>query len=113
MELNLVAFDAASTVDTIKSGAIDAVQWLGRQLTLIKDFALSVIAKVVEFAKPAFENLAHFFRELFESAKEWISANREIAVPVGIGGAVAAFGAIASYILFCGKKEEADKTDGK
>ena len=105
MNFNLVAAEA-STVDTIKTGAISTAQWLGHQVAVIKDGILAAIVKIVEFAKPLFANLAEFFGDLFDSAKTWISANREIAVPVGIGGLVAAFAAVAGYVLFCNKPED-------
>jgi len=110
MNFNIVAADAASTVDTIKSGAINTAQWLGHQITVIKDTVLTAIAKIVEYAKPLFENLAQYFGELFESAREWVNANREIAVPVGVGGIVAVFAGVAGYVLLFNKGEEKPAT---
>lgn len=104
MNFNIVAAEA-STVDAIKSGAISTAQWLGHNISVIKDTVLAAIAKIVEYAKPLFANLAQYFGEIFESAREWVNANREIAVPVGIGGVVAAFAAVAGYVLFCNKED--------
>ena len=106
--INLVSADAAGTgaVDTIKSGTNDFVQWLGRSVSLAKDTLVALVSKIIEFVGPAIEKAGQFFKESFANLSDYINANRDVAVPVGIASVVAIFAGVAGYVLLCGKGED-------
>ena len=105
MNFNIVAAEAASTVDSIKSGAISTIQWLGHQISALKDTVVAAITKIIEYVKPLFTNIAQYFGEIFEAAKEWIKENRELATYGGIGSLAAAFAVVGGYLYFSKEKD--------
>ncbi|NGX38593.1 MAG: hypothetical protein K1000chlam2_01767 [Chlamydiae bacterium] len=97
MAVNQVAEATTGTFDQIKGKVVNAANWLGRQVaslaTSIKDLAL----RVVEWAKPFFNTIAKFFVETFDKTKEYIVANKEIALPAALIGIVGTVIGLACY----------------
>lgn len=101
--------NAPSTWDTIRNGAIDGANWIGRQVqwlgSTIKDYAF----KVFEWAKPFFQAIGKFCVERFEQVKELIANNKETSIILLAGVAITAVTVLAARHICCGdeaKKEE-------
>ena len=113
MHINLVSADAATgagAIDTIKSGANDIVNWLGRGVSLAKDTIVALVSKIISSVGPVFESITQFVKESFANIKDYIDANSDIAVPVGIASVVALFAGVAGYVLLCGEKSDGQTT---
>jgi len=95
--------NSPSTWNTIKQGAIDGVNWVGRQVqwlaSTIKDYAI----KVVEWAKPFFQTIGKFCVEQYDKVKELIVNNKEASLFAAALVAIVSIASIAGVYLFCNK----------
>lgn len=97
---------ATGTVDTVKSGAVSAAEWLCRQVTVVKDVVVSTVAKIIAFIRPLFSNAGTYLRnagvyfgKVFQSLGTWASTHRDAALALGVGGALASTAAIVLCVL--------------
>lgn len=89
---------AVSTFDQLKETTLNAVNWMGKNIqqlgSNVKDYSL----KVVEWAKPFFQNLVKMFAETFDKVKAFVLANKQVSIAVGV-----AIPVIAGLTIFASK----------
>ncbi len=89
---------AASTFDQLKETTLNAVNWMGKNIqqlgSNVKDYSL----KVVEWAKPFFQNLAKMIVDTFDKVKAFVLANKQVSIAVGV-----AIPVIAGLTMFASK----------
>jgi len=101
------ATGAPSTFDAMKQGALQTVNWMGRQIQILGSTIKEYAMKIVEWAKPFFQNIATMLGETFDKVKEFALANKEVSIAVGIAIPVIAAAAIGAYFLVSGEGSSA------
>lgn len=96
---------SAGTFETIKNTTLDAINWMGRKVSLvlstIKDYAL----KVAEYVKPFFQKIGRALVNSFDKVKEFVVTHKEFVVGSGIAVIVGILSVLV-YNNLCGKKED-------
>lgn len=91
-----------STFENVKQGALSTVNWMGKQIqwlaSTIKDSAI----KVFEWAKPFFQSIGKMLGETYDKVREFVIANKEASIAVGVAIPVVAGLALGAYLLLKG-----------
>lgn len=95
-----IADATTSAFDQVKHGVINAANWLGRQVTWLASSIKDIAMRIVEAVKPAFASLVHFVREQSAKVKDFLVANKEIAIPASIAALAASALIVLAYKLF-------------
>lgn len=101
--LTAPATGAPSTFDAMKQGALQTVNWMGKQIQVLGSTIKEYAMKVVEWVKPFFQNAAKMLGETYDKVRELALANKEVSIAVGIAIPVIAALAIGSYFLLSGE----------
>jgi glucose-6-phosphate isomerase len=101
---------SAGTLETLKQGALQTVNWMGRQVQAFAHTVGDVAMRVINFMKPFFQNLAKVFGEFVSKARTFAMNNKEVTV-AGIGGAfVISALALLAYFHYRAERPEEGAT---
>ena len=75
---------AASTFDQIKGGALNTVNWMGKQIQWLGSTIKQYAIKIFEWAKPFFQNIGKMLAETYDKVREFVIANQTASIAVGI-----------------------------
>lgn len=90
-----------SNYDQFRNGAVNAVNWLGRQAQWIGSSCKDFGSKVAEFVKPFFHAVMKIVCESFDKVREVVIANKEIAGPAAIGAILLTIVALTFTQVIC------------
>lgn len=95
-----------STFYQIRNGALNAVYWVGKQIQwfgrTIKDYAV----KIYEWAKPFLEAVGKTIAHSYEKLRDFIIANKNVSLAVGLAVPVATAIALATYFIFYNEQRD-------
>lgn len=101
------AAGAPSTFDAMKQGALQTVNWMGRQIQVLGSTIKEYAMKIVDWAKPFFQNVAKMLGETYDKTMEFAKANKEISLAVVIGVPLVAIASIFAYFALNGESSQA------
>lgn len=100
----------SSNYEMVREGALRAVNWLGRQVSTISSSVKDLVVKIIAWAKPFFVCLQKFVCETFDKSKEFLIANRQVALPGAIIALVAVIAALSIDKIACSGEQRAAPT---
>ncbi|NGX47971.1 MAG: hypothetical protein K1000chlam3_01357 [Chlamydiae bacterium] len=98
-----------STFENVKQGALNAVNWMGKQIQWLTSSIKEYAVKVFEWAKPFFQNIGKMLGETYDKVREFTITNKEASIAVGITAVVSIGLGIGAYLLCCNKEEAKDE----
>lgn len=91
-----------STFDQVKETAAKTFNWIGRQVQWLANTLKDIVMKIVETVKPFFVAVFKFIQDQSTKVRDYIVANKEVFIPVGITIPFVLMLALGSWYLFCG-----------
>jgi hypothetical protein len=104
----VVTANPVSTFDQVKGTALKAVNWLGRQIQWLKNTVVSWVTNVIQAIKPYLARVAKVGVDGYQRVRDYIMANKEVAIPVTVTAVFATVATLAAYFLCCDNKDAAE-----
>lgn len=99
---------ATSTFDNFKTGVLQAVNWMGRQIQWLGSTIRHYAIKAYEFVKPFFESIGRVLADGYAKARDLAIENKEVSITLAVLGTIISAIALGTYFFPRSETKPAD-----